>query len=118
MSLRSSAGGIFLTAHNALHPKRLANFLIALHGGSLVKGSVTAALELTEKTAMVLRGYKAGKVGEGSYMETPRTAKGNIVGAGRVSPSQFEYGLGYGATEYTKPSPKGGMGERTDSFFQ
>ena len=82
-----AGGGIFLTAHNALQPKRLAWFLIALHGGSLVQGSVTAALELPEKAAMVLRGYKApgGKKTEGpdDMMMSPRDSKGRIVGAGR-----------------------------------
>ncbi|GMH87395.1 hypothetical protein TrST_g11883 [Triparma strigata] len=93
------AGSFVLTAHHALDPRRLASFLVALHGGSFVQGSVSAALELAKKTVSVLEKFKVPKPGNLEEMMTPRMENGAIRGVGRISPSSYEYGNDYGSVE-------------------
>jgi hypothetical protein len=115
--VNSNTNPMVLTAANALFPRKLAHFLVALHGGSNVKGSFTGALSLARKVVAVLEGYvvtngrdNSSKKDDGggggvedsfdeeeglSYLMTPRGRKGEMQGgikgdgASRISPTSF-----------------------------
>ena len=104
-------GSFVLTAFHALDPRRLASFLVALHGGSVVEGSVTAALELARRTVTVLESYrkKPGSMPLDTY-PTPKMKNGGIKGVGRISPTMYEsYGGVEGEYEGTPLSRSGSL---------
>lgn len=97
-------GGMVLTASDAMVPRKLAHFIVALYGGSSVRGSFTKALELSKRVVKVLEEYvvenKMPKIAgadleQGAHFMTPRTGKGAFDGgvkgdgASRISPSNF-----------------------------